>query len=114
MPGYAGLGVLLALGGAAAASTSAASGRVVIGWFPRSRRGLAMGIRQVSQPLGVAVAALTVPALAGHLGIGAPLLMGGALTAAFAAGCAAGIANPPRPGAPPAGGGAAVHTHRRR
>src|ERR1700689_2575258 len=51
--GYVGLGVRFVLGGAAAASTSAASGRVVIGWFPRSRRGLAMGIRQISQPLGV-------------------------------------------------------------
>ena len=95
--GYVGLGVLFVLGGAAAASTSAASGRVVIGWFPRSRRGLAMGIRQISQPLGVAVAALAVPALASHLGIWAPLLLAGALTAVLAAACAVGIANPPRP-----------------
>ena len=102
VPGYVGLGVLFVLGGAAAASTSAASGRVVIGWFPRSRRGLAMGIRQVSQPLGVAIAALAVPALAGRFGIGAPLLLSGALTAALAAACAAGIANPPRPPVAPA------------
>jgi MFS family permease len=99
--GYVGLGVLFVLGGAAAASTSAASGRVVIGWFPRSRRGLAMGIRQISQPLGVAVAALAVPALASHLGIWAPLLLAGALTAVLAAACAVGIANPPRPAASP-------------
>ena len=103
--GYVGLGVLFVLGGAAAASTSAASGRVVIGWFPRSRRGLAMGIRQISQPLGVAVAALAVPALASHLGIWAPLLLAGALTAVLAAACAVGIANPPRPAAPPAADG---------
>jgi MFS family permease len=102
--GYVGLGVLLVLGGAAAASTSAASGRVVIGWFPRSRRGLAMGIRQMSQPLGVAAAALAVPALAAHLGIGAPLLLGGGLTALFAAACAIGIRNPPRPATRPADG----------
>jgi len=100
--GYLGLGVLFVLGGAAAASTSAASGRVVIGWFPRSRRGLAMGIRQISQPLGVAVAALAVPALASHLGIWAPLLLAGALTAVLAAACAVGIANPPRPPSAPA------------
>ena len=56
--GYLVLGVLLAFGGAASASTNAASGRVVIGWFPVERRGLAMGIRQMSQPLGVATAAL--------------------------------------------------------
>ncbi len=104
-PGYVGLGVLFVLGGAAAASTSAASGRVVIGWFPRSRRGLAMGIRQISQPLGVAIAALAVPALASGLGIWAPLLLAGVLTAVLAVGCAVGIANPPRPAPRPVAGG---------
>ena len=103
--GYVGLGVLFVLGGAAAASTSAASGRVVIGWFPRSRRGLAMGIRQISQPLGLAVAALAVPPLASGLGIWAPLLLAGALTAVLAAACAVGIANPPRSAARPAADG---------
>jgi MFS family permease len=105
VPGYTGLGVLFVLGGAAAASTNAASGRVVIGWFPRSRRGLAMGIRQVSQPLGVAIAAIAVPPLASHFGIGAPLLLAAALTAVLAAACAIGIANPPRPARPPAADG---------
>ncbi len=69
------LAVLLALGGACAASVNAASGRVVMGWFPREERGLAMGTRQTAQPLGVAVAALVLPPLAG-----------GARTAARAAG----------------------------
>ena len=104
--GYVGLGVLFVLGGAAAASTNAASGRVVIGWFPRSRRGLAMGIRQISQPLGVAVAALAVPPLASGVGIWAPLVLAGALTAVLAFGCAVGIANPPRSAARPAADGA--------
>jgi MFS family permease len=97
VPGYLGLGVLLLLGGAAAASTNSASGRVVVGWFPRSRRGLAMGIRQMSQPLGVAIAALAVPTLAGHVGIWVPLVLAGVLIAVLAVACAAGIANPPRP-----------------
>src|SRR5919107_2963303 len=44
----AALTVVLVLGGMAAASTNAASGRLVVGWFPKSRRGLAMGIRQMS------------------------------------------------------------------
>jgi MFS family permease len=101
--GYTALGIMLLLGGAAAASTSSASGRVVIGWFPRSRRGLAMGIRQMSTPLGVAAAALVVPPLAGHFGIAAPLLLTGAVLAVLAAGCAVGIANPPRPAAGGAG-----------
>jgi MFS family permease len=103
--GYTGLGVMLLLGGAAAASTSSASGRVVVGWFPRSRRGLAMGIRQMSTPLGVAAAALIVPPLAARVGIAAPLLVTGALLAVLAVGCAVGIANPPRPAAGAQGAG---------
>lgn len=103
-PGYAALGVLLLCGGAAAASANAASGRVVAGWFPRSRRGTAMGIRQMGQPLGVAVTALAVPALAGHFGIGAALLLSGAVTCLAGGACAAGVVNPPRP-APAAGAG---------
>ncbi|MDR1967166.1 MAG: MFS transporter [Burkholderiaceae bacterium] len=99
---YVALGVLLACGGAASASTSAASGRVVVGWFPRQRRGLAMGIRQMSQPLGVAVAALAVPALAARYGVWAPLLLAAVVTLVLALACAAGIANPPRPAAAPA------------
>lgn len=103
VPGYLGLAALLMLGGAASASTNAASGRVVAGWFPRSRRGLAMGIRQMAQPLGVAVTALVVPSLAGHFGVGAPLLLAGALTAILAVACALGIVNPPRPAKPASG-----------
>ncbi|WP_224387624.1 MFS transporter [Pseudonocardia sp. ICBG1293] len=56
--------VLLGLGGAGAASVFAASGRMVMGWFAAHERGTAMGIRQTSQPLGVAVAGLTLPTLA--------------------------------------------------
>jgi MFS family permease len=95
--GYAALGILLLLGGGASASVNAASGRVVVGWFPRSRRGLAMGIRQMSQPLGVAVAALVVPPLAEQHGIGAPLAAVAAALAVLAVACAVGIADPPRP-----------------
>ncbi|ABS01675.1 MFS transporter [Kineococcus radiotolerans] len=93
------LGVLLGLGGAASASTNAASGRVVVGWFPRERRGLAMGLRQVSQPLGVAVAALAVPPLAASGGTRGALVPTAGVLAVLALACAAGIRNPPRPGA---------------
>jgi MFS family permease len=95
--GYVGIGILLLCGGAAAASTNAASGRVVIGWFPRSRRGMAMGIRQMSAPLGVAIAALIVPHLAESVGIWLPLALAGAATAVLAVACAVGIRDPPRP-----------------
>jgi sugar phosphate permease len=71
--GAVGLGVCLALGGAAGGSVFAASGRLILGWFARHERGLAMGIRQSAQPLGVAIAAATLPAL-GAGGTGGPLL----------------------------------------
>jgi sugar phosphate permease len=59
---------LLAAGGTAAASVFAANGRMIMGWFPKTERGLAMGIRQTAQPLGVAVAGLVLPGLSRHTG----------------------------------------------
>lgn len=91
------LGVFLLLGGMASGSVNAASGRVVIGWFPRNRRGLAMGIRQMSQPLGVAVASLTVPPLASAAGVPAALALPVVLLVVLAVACAIGIVDPPRP-----------------
>lgn len=61
------LAALLGLAGAAGAATNVASGRVVLGWFPEERRGVAMGWRQCSQPLGVAVAGVVTP-VAVHVG----------------------------------------------
>ncbi|WP_345069031.1 MFS transporter [Leifsonia kafniensis] len=95
-PGYVSLGLFFLLGGMASASTNAASGRVVVGWFPKHRRGLAMGIRQMSQPLGVTVAAVTIPTIASSAGIAAALIVPLILTALLAAACAVGIRNPPR------------------
>ena len=94
--GLLSLGLLLVLSGAGAASTNAASGRVVAGWFPRHRRGLAMGIRQMSQPLGVALAALEVPALASRGSTEPPLLLAAVITGIFAVVCFFGLTNPSR------------------
>ncbi len=91
------LGLAFLAGGMTSASTNAASGRVVVGWFPKERRGLAMGIRQMSQPLGVTLAAVTVPQLAETSGIRAALVLPIVLCAVLAVLCAIGIANPPRP-----------------
>ncbi|MDP4333734.1 MFS transporter [Curtobacterium sp. A7_M15] len=91
------LGLAFLAAGMTCASTNAASGRVVVGWFPKERRGLAMGIRQMSQPLGVTLAAVTVPQLAEADGIRAALVLPVVLCAALAVLCAIGIANPPRP-----------------
>jgi len=95
--GYVWLGILLTLAGAASAATNAASGRVVVGWFPKHRRGLAMGIRQMAPPLGTAVAALAVPPLAARHGLAAPMILAGTVTLVLALACVWGIRNPPRP-----------------
>ncbi len=104
--GYGALGGFFLLGGMAAASANAASGRVVVGWFPKDRRGLAMGIRQTCQPLGVTIAAVTVPTLASAGGIRTALIVPLALTGVLAVACAIGIRDPARadkePGIPTA------------
>jgi sugar phosphate permease len=69
----AGLAACLILAGGCGGSVFAASGRLILGWFARHERGLAMGIRQSSQPIGVALAAASLPAL-GVAGPAAPLL----------------------------------------
>jgi sugar phosphate permease len=66
--------VLLALGGASSAAVHAASGRLIAGWFHSRERGFAMGIRQTAQPLGVGLAALTLPPF-GELGLAPALLL---------------------------------------
>ncbi|WP_430592215.1 MFS transporter [Humidisolicoccus flavus] len=98
--GFVLLGVLLFLGGASTASVNAASGRTITGWFPRERRGLVMGIRQMSQPLGVTVSALAIPALAAAAaagGIVPALVLPAAMTATMALACGFALVNPPRP-----------------
>lgn len=70
--GTTALGALLALAGAAGASVYSASGRLVMGWFSAGERGLAMGIRQTATPLGMGVAALTMPRSPPRTGCTAP------------------------------------------
>ncbi len=90
------LGLAFLAAGMTSASTNAASGRVVVGWFPKERRGLAMGIRQMSQPLGVTLAAVTVPQLAEGPGVRAALVLPFVLCAVLTVLCAIGIVDPPR------------------
>jgi sugar phosphate permease len=89
--------VTLFLAGAAAASTNAASGRVVVGWFPAHRRGLAMGIRQMSQPIGVGVAAISIAVVADGHGVETALWVPTVACALAAVLAAAVIIDPPRP-----------------
>jgi MFS family permease len=70
------------------ASVNISGGRSVAQWFAFSARGLAMGIRQSGLPLGGAVGAAALPALALTLGLhGALLVVAGAfgITAVLAA-----------------------------
>ncbi|HET7645374.1 MAG TPA: MFS transporter [Candidatus Limnocylindria bacterium] len=69
--------ILLFAVGATSSAIHAASGRLILGWFAASQRGLAMGIRQMGQPLGVGVAALVLPPLAAA-GLAPPLMALGA------------------------------------
>lgn len=95
-PSYVVMGACLLLGGMAAASTNAASGRVVVGWFPAHRRGLAMGIRQVAQPLGVAAGAMALPGLALGSGAQTALAVPAVAAAVVAVVCAVVVRDPPR------------------
>ena len=91
------LAVALVAVGIFAASTASASGRIVVGWFPRERRGLAMGIRQMAQPLGVALAAATIAVTASEAGLRAALLVPVAATALALAAVLLIVRDPPRP-----------------
>jgi len=91
------LSLVLFVAGAAAACTNSASGRVVVGWFPPERRGLAMGIRQMAQPAGVGLAAASMPVLADRVGITAALLVPVVACAVAWVAVALVVLDPPRP-----------------
>lgn len=94
--GTATLAAALFVAGAFAASANAASGRIVVGWFPARRRGLAMGIRQMAQPLGVGLGAITLAVLADHHGVGAALWVPVAAAAIATVAVVAVVVDPPR------------------
>jgi sugar phosphate permease len=98
-------GLLLAglfLTGVFAASATGATGRAVIGWFPRTERGFVLGIRQTAIPLGGALAALTLPAIAVGAGLREALLALAAFTLVAALAGALWLRDPP-PSEPPPG-----------
>jgi MFS family permease len=89
--------VLLGVAGAGAAATNSASGRVVVGWFPPERRGLAMGVRQMAQPVGVGIAAVAVAVVADSHGIHVAELVPTVACAIAIVLVAALVLDPPRP-----------------
>lgn len=85
--GYTALLVWMVLAGMLGASALAASGRAVFGWFPRSERGFALGLRQTAVPAGAALASFTLPPLAAASGVHAALYaLAGLMLVAAAAG----------------------------
>ncbi|MBB6628296.1 MFS transporter [Nocardioides sp. KIGAM211] len=93
------LAVALFLAGATAASTNSASGRVVVGWFPPERRGLAMGVRQMAQPVGVGVAAVSIAVVADARGVYAALWVPTLACLVALVVVAVVVVDPPRPDA---------------
>lgn len=93
---------MLFLAGVLGAVTNVASGRVVMGWFDFAERGTAFGLRQAAVPLGGAIAAFTLPALAAGAGARAGLLALGAGCLVAALACGVWLRDPPV--SSPAGG----------
>lgn len=89
------VGAFLFVGGMAAASCNTAGGRLVSAWFPSHQRGLAMGIRQTAQPLGIALGALVIPELA-ERGPRSGLMFFALMCTVAAVASALGIVDPPR------------------
>jgi len=96
-PGTVSLALALFLAGVGGASANSASGRVVVGWFPPERRGLAMGIRQAAQPIGVGLGAATMAVLAAGHGVAAALTVPTVACALAILLVLAIVLDPPRP-----------------
>lgn len=86
-PDYGSLLAALVVAGMFGASATGASGRAVMGWFGRSERGMALGIRQTGVPLGGGIAAIALPLMASGWSLRGALLglAAGCVVAAFAA-----------------------------
>jgi MFS family permease len=96
-PSAAALAMALFLAGALGGCTTAASARAVMGWFGPEERGLALSARHTGVPVGAAVAALSLPALAAVAGVSWAFLALAGLAAAGAAAAGLLIRDPPAP-----------------
>lgn len=91
------LGAALLIAGVGSGAANGASGRIVVGFFPARQRGTAMGIRQMAQPLGIAVLALTMPVIASTVSITAALAVPAVVTVVGLLAVYFGISDPPLP-----------------
>jgi MFS family permease len=92
------VGLMLGVAGALGSAANSASGKVVLGWFPAERRGVAMAFRQAAQPLGIAIAALVLPPVALHYGLRGALGVLAGICLVTSAVVAIFVVDPPRGG----------------
>ena len=82
-------------------SATGASGRAIMGWFGRGERGFVLGIRQTAIPIGGAITALTLPAVAIAADLQTALLALGGFALAAAVVAALWMRDPPPATTPP-------------
>ncbi|MFJ5550971.1 MFS transporter [Streptomyces sp. NPDC093225] len=99
--GYASLLAVLLVVGAGYSTAQPGGSKSVAVWFAPEQRGLAMGVRQAGLPLGGALAAAVLPAVATAYGWRAALVVGG-LTALAGATAFTALYRRPPTGPPPA------------
>ncbi|MBB6349786.1 MFS family permease [Nonomuraea muscovyensis] len=87
---------LLALAGAAGSAAIVGGGRIVLRWFEPPERGVAMGVRQVSYTLGMAVAAFVLPPVSRAYGLRGVLAVCAVVSLLAALLAALFLAGPPR------------------
>ena len=90
-PSYAVLLLCLVAAGAASSSLQSATGRAVMAWFGPEERGLALGLRQASLPIGGFLVALVLPPVVDSGGVKAALLLTAAVAALGAVVAAVGL-----------------------
>jgi sugar phosphate permease len=111
---FALLVIVLAVASMLMASTNVASTRAAAQWFSADERGLALGIRQMSVPVGGIVAALMLPALSQALGTPFTFLVVAAICGLVAAIAIVALSRrPDRQLAPPQNDGVAAWRDRR-
>lgn len=76
-------------------SATGASGRAIMGWFARGERGFVLGIRQTAIPIGGALTALSLPAIALAAGLSQALIVLAVFTLVAAVVGAVGMRDPP-------------------
>jgi len=77
------------------ASVNAASGRAVMSWFGASQRGFAIGVRQTATPLGAALTAAVLPAVAALSGVPGAMVALAGVTGLVALAVAVWVREPP-------------------